>query len=277
MAAVLSTTLEVAVRAADATLVLASITNVRKGQIVVAGAELAQVLRVGPGLTVTVLRGWGGTAASAHAAAATVDVYAANDLSALGAPPPGFAADGDVLVGQGPTTAPAFETPAAIGLTLHQVTRTLTNAQVIALPVTPITLVAAPAAGHLIVPQCVYLASHIVGQYSDIDADAYLELGVVGGAWLFPAVNEDPGTTILRDLLLSDLAVVAVGAGGTNYPLQGWGIVGQPIVLTPFLAAALILSCDNAARDEFGGGNVANTLTVSVTYLLLDATTGIFS
>jgi hypothetical protein len=82
---------------------------------------------------------------------------------------------------------------------------TLTNAEIKALPTTPISIVAAPGAGKMIVPVFGYVLSDLTTAYSGIDANTEVPniwlSSVPSPNYLIPFVDDDSPLTVLTTLL----------------------------------------------------------------------------
>lgn len=155
---------------------------------------------------------------------------------------------------------------------------TLTDAQIKALPGTPITLVAAQGSGYRIkVHSATATLTSTAGAYTGIDA-AYASVELtLGGKWIgLPLINDNSLTTPLAqvsnflgtahakvwDIQLPYLdAVEGGGAAGGGQYLKYLGNSGMPTV-AQIDNQPLKLSAENGA--SFTGGNAANTLKVSV-------------
>lgn len=114
----------------------------------------------------------------------------------------------------------------------------LTNAEIKALPVTPIVILEDPGAGLLIVPLAVISRSSIVGAYTNVSEGAALSV--------FRGETEQLGIGIAAIHAADALAVDASPDGG-----------------------ALTLRADNSEAGAFTGGNAANTMTLTVWYSAL--------
>jgi len=128
-----------------------------------------------------------------------------------------------------------------------QTTVVLTDAQIKALPTTPVEIVAAPAAGLMIVPLAFSLVSSFGGgAYTNVDAGATMtpQFGSIAAS---AAVDVSDLTATGDDVVVPLDAKIT----GTVAGLQ---------------ATALDLACANAALGNFTGGDAANTLTVTVVY-----------
>lgn len=163
------------------------------------------------------------------------------------------------------------------GLMQRSVT-TLTDAQIKALPGTPITLVAAPGSGYRIkVHGATATLTATAGAYTGIDA-AYASIELtLGGKWMgLPLINDNTLTTPLAqvsgflgsaqtkvwDIQIPYLdAVEGGGAAGAGQYLKYLSNSGMPTV-AQIDNVALLLAAENGA--SFTGGNAANTLKVSV-------------
>lgn len=122
----------------------------------------------------------------------------------------------------------------------------LTNAQVLAVRATPITLVAAPGANKAIVVEEVHMVC-------DAAAGAYTETADN------LAIEYSGGTDILTVETTGFLDQAAVGARWARPAIA---------LTTPVANEAVQIS--NNGDGEFGGGNAANTLSVEVIYRVVD-------
>lgn len=147
---------------------------------------------------------------------------------------------------------------------------TLTDAQIKALPTTPVTLVAAPGAGKVLVPVHAVLALRWTGDYSNINAAATLTLGTGNNATM----------AVLSESVNSAVTLLLANASNTVSLMLPEGYVGAstfaPIFSSPggdldtsFINQPLGLSATNPAAGNFTGGNAANSLKVSVLYYTL--------
>jgi hypothetical protein len=159
---------------------------------------------------------------------------------------------------------------------LRWTSTTLTDAQIKALPTTPITLVSAPGSGKRIkVIGAALRVDSTAGAYTNIDA-TYSAIAVyyLGdfSQWATAGVVDDSTATpsLARRTTLSG----GTGIGSADLPpyvdifTQGWtvpNIVGSGVSENK----ALAIAADNDGTGNFTGGNAANTLRVDVTYLVL--------
>jgi hypothetical protein len=158
----------------------------------------------------------------------------------------------------------------AVGTYTQVATVDLTNAQVLALPTTPVTIVSA-VAGKLLLPTYAALWAKLTADYTNIDANCTVEidLGNANADWALSPTVEASG--LASGLLASsggNVIVFAtqqfaggVGAAATSFEAaeSDWVAdgVGQPITLSVF----------NHASGNFTGGDAANKLRVTVQYL----------
>jgi len=250
MAAILSTTFAQPATASTAVWTLASVTGVQKGHVCSVESELAQVLRVGPGLTVTVQRGIEGTATAAHATSVPVAVYRADDAR----------------TGEAPL--------AAAPVILRQATVILTDAQIKALPTTPVVVIPAPGVGRVAMAWAcagysqVFLHFRRTASYTNINTAATFEWYVnVHDAQAFYG-NADDLNKFLGSMWYSTDVL------WTGNPLQVSNVGGQLNEVTNYENRATFLWIDNQGAGVLTGGHAANTLTIALTYLVLDLTTG---
>lgn len=118
----------------------------------------------------------------------------------------------------------------------------LTNAQMLALRATPITLVAAPGAGLAILVDGVYA-------YFDVTTDGYTETADN------LAVEYASGLDVL---VMETTGWLDQATDGARYQRPAVDVITPP--------ANSALQLKNNGDGEFGGGNAANTLSVEVTY-----------
>ena len=160
-------------------------------------------------------------------------------------------------------------------------TRTLTNNEIKALPTTPITVVNAPGAGKFLQLISVSLTARITGAYTNIDPDwcgMALALGVAGGGRSSGYLANDSTTTPAlgqMDAFLGAVGNKLAGMGLYAESVPVSGASGYVLYDYPTGPAGtddvedfpLVLGVDNNGSGDFTGGNVANSLKVTVYYL----------
>ena len=128
----------------------------------------------------------------------------------------------------------------------------LTNAQLLALLGTDITLVAAPGADRAIVVHAIYM-------FFDVTTTAY----TIGAATLQINYASD-GADIAQ---ITEAGWLDTVADAGRWYLIG-GAAATPDIITPVANAAVVI---RAATADMTGGNAANTLSVRVYYSVVDA------
>jgi hypothetical protein len=178
---------------------------------------------------------------------------------------------------------------------LEPATVTLTNAEIIALPTTPITLVANAGPGAVVNwIHADLFAKFAAGAYGNVDPDAaFLSIGASGGAQASTNIAND--TSGAPDYTLSALTkffdgtnkrarmlpylqtpVIAVGGGSPPGPVNvtdsGWvltstedGTFGMD-AFTDLDDTSIALVFDNAAAGNLTGGHASNVLKAVVYY-----------
>lgn len=166
----------------------------------------------------------------------------------------------------------ARETDAGENLALlEQRTVTLTDAQIKALPTTPVQIVAAPGDGRVLIFHSAVLVSNWsdANKYTNIAGSGVRELAVYYGAEFENASTKNPSVlnafffgvpaTMARlkpyspsdtDLMVMSLVHVDAAESMYNQPFN--------------------LYCYNGASGNFTGGDAANTLKVTVFYTVFD-------
>lgn len=168
---------------------------------------------------------------------------------------------------------------------VHQVTVTLTNAQIIALPTTAVEIVPAPGANKLLVPQVIMLHMKWVADYSNIDPTAQLKADTAGSFM-----------TLLSQPSLSGVSALLAGGGpdGTWVPITIQqlaksvptpaesvnhlhnGVADSGFYDADIVNVSLSISLDNAEAGDLEDGHSDNELQVSVVYYVLNTVTGLF-
>lgn len=141
---------------------------------------------------------------------------------------------------------------------------TLTNAQVLALPSTPIQTLAAPGAGLIRIPILAVVNLNWTADYTNIDGACELFFDVAG-----------PEPTNLPEMLETNGAISDLLAGGMNR-IAWFGqkqradanntSAKSPLDTTAWTNAVTRISSWNNAAGDFTGGNAANTLKVTTLY-----------
>jgi hypothetical protein len=142
----------------------------------------------------------------------------------------------------------------------------LTNAEVLALPTTPIVLVAAVATLGYIFKKALLMVNDAAGAYTNVDAAAFLRFGLLNitasnfGSELVLASDGLIGTGI-RTTLFGPYAEVTVTGGAETALVSQNALASTDIINQP-----LVIAANNAAAGVFTGGNAANTFTAWVWY-----------
>lgn len=156
-------------------------------------------------------------------------------------------------------------------------TVTLTNTQIQQLPSTGIEVIPAPGAGIIAVPIVSVFKSVIVGAYSSIDAtqsSIFLIYNTTGAAYASAAILDD-STDGFADLS------TFLGAFGTGTFISTLGpsgaasvnfgsLVGLVAASTKYLNLSVIVKADNLGTGNYSAGNSSNSLTIVVSYLLIE-------
>lgn len=153
---------------------------------------------------------------------------------------------------------------------------TLTDAQIKALPTTPISLVSAPGAGKRVRPIAVSLSlDSSAGAYTNINA-TYCDLHLLQGTDITGLGPVDDSTT---SAALAQITATLGAASKTIYDLaipkqSSPATTPKGYVLSSVYSnaqqanAVLQLASNNNGSGNFTGGNVANTLKVTVYYII---------
>jgi hypothetical protein len=161
---------------------------------------------------------------------------------------------------------------------IRLVTVVLTDAQVKALGAgTPVTVVVQAGAGIAIFPLFGCLTSSFAaGGYTNINAAGWLVVWVPEAQALSFLVNDAAITNGSKTRLTDFLGATTpqrytLNQWANTEGLSDWGPMADPVARTATDNVTLVIQADNAGSGAFTGGNSANTLTVTVGYLLLGA------
>jgi hypothetical protein len=150
----------------------------------------------------------------------------------------------------------------------------LTDAQIKAMPTTPIQVVAAQGSGFAIELLQARLSTALTSAYTNVNADGYIVLRMSGGdehsAYVLNDSSSGIGLTYLTTLLTEAEASVSLGKWlETTDPAAGRGAIPHVSTSAYDNEALQIMSVNGAGSPfagDFTGGNAANTMTVRVWY-----------
>jgi len=152
------------------------------------------------------------------------------------------------------------------GGALLSATVELTNAQIIALPSTGVELVAAQGSGKIINVVSCYCVTNFASVYTGTtDASLNLMMGLAYVNSTFPDWAGALETTTRKGLKLPENSY---SAGGGSFAGETIGLMSTN--LTNLEDEALVLKDDYSGLSDYGGGNAANTLKVTVFYTIVD-------
>ncbi len=238
---------------------------------VTAEANLVNGNRGQPSLTITVEHS---DDAMSWSTAATIGYGPDGKHSALVSSPKRYfrvtAAPGGSSVWQvvSVTAAPTYLDPAGGGGgAISVATVTLTNAQIKALPTTPVTVVAAPGAGFELVPIHATLHMDWAADYTNIDAAAQVLVRYDAGQAPLSGLDEAASYTTGVTGLLAEGASTSAFLTPLSYKSstnKSVALAGQDDAQTENLALTLV--ADNNGMSDFTGGDAANSLKVTLLY-----------
>lgn len=232
-------------------------------------------------------------------ATATGVITSLTDSAGLAANISDETGSGALVFATSPTlVTPALGTPSALVLTnatglvaggfdaslgvIRRASVTLTNANVLALPTTPVQLVAAPGAGfYLAIWKICLKANFSTAAYTNVNATFGAMYGQIGtaGNYSQQVVNDSattPAISALTNFMGNADRVTHLGpylesitvAADAGYVLTRYNVGG--IAIADEENKALFLQADNNGSGNFTGGNAANDLKV-VAYYTIEA------
>jgi hypothetical protein len=157
-----------------------------------------------------------------------------------------------------------FDPGGAVVQTVYSTSVTLTDAQIKALPTTPINILPAPGAGVLNhIHGALFVASFSAGAYTNLSANPFFQV-------VWDAENNYINATLFagEEMFLAGNNIayclpymtVTGDAGQPGAAVRSSAEFGETINRTVDIGAG------NVAEGDFTGGNVANTLKVTVYY-----------
>jgi hypothetical protein len=151
---------------------------------------------------------------------------------------------------------------------MRKATTSLSNAQIKALQSTPVTLIAAPGAGKIIVPISVILSLEWTADYGNIDANADISVLPEGGDGnLVCAISESVNANVSGLLQGSESRIASLCPPANLQMGENYGLVYTAAWLEN---QALVIKANNGIAGNFNGGDPANILKVTVLYDIVD-------
>jgi len=170
---------------------------------------------------------------------------------------------------------------------LRQAVASLTNAQIKALPTTPVTIIAAPGANKLLVPHVALAHMKWVGNYTNINATSSISIDTAGNFLTSLAEDTLGGVTALLagggpdgswvPFVIQQIAQAKVTtATPAVNPHFHHGVADSGSYDADIVNVPLTISMENVGDGPLTGGNASNVLQISVAYYVLNTITGVY-
>lgn len=142
---------------------------------------------------------------------------------------------------------------------------TLTDAQIKALPTTGIQIIASPGAGKFLYPISAAIVHNWVANYTNIEGASFINItSSIGNYNVLVGIYQSIGSSV-SDLLAASESILAV-CGQQNAQLANYA----DIPLSGVVNNGLMINMYNDVGGNLTGGNAANTLKVTVYYVVVD-------
>lgn len=158
---------------------------------------------------------------------------------------------------------------------LNQATVTLTDAQIKALPTTPIEIVPAPGANRVtVVDQWVVRLNTLAGGYTNTTNAGWYLCYAVGGVVAASFILLGNNLAAMSDTLcLNGLPQITITAGISGADGYLWG---TQLVANYGANSAIVVRDDYASSGNYTGGHASNSAVVTVLYTVYDVETNRF-
>ncbi len=159
------------------------------------------------------------------------------------------------------------------GTSILSATVELTDAQIKALEGSPIEIVAAQV-GKIIMPSLALLSSNCLSDYTNINANSKIRVLASGGSAYMEAYNQTDGAVTLLLAPTANLgdtkAFQFITPSQTTTAVSNTQTGGFTNLTSEYENRNLLLGFTNSGGGVLTGGNAANTLKVTVYYVVVD-------
>lgn len=156
--------------------------------------------------------------------------------------------------------------PARAQVVLERATVVLTDAEIKALPSTPVVVVPAAGAGRVIVPIAGAMRMNATfGAYTALATNRHIAVGYPNGNYALNPMHVFPHAAATDKF--GPLAILSDDGYGSGSSYISVSVFHNTAT---FDNAPLVVTAQNEDLGDFTGGHPSNTLTVTVWYLLVD-------